>query len=66
VLLAHQHHYERCRIVLAHRGIKGLPAGEPYFDYDDFEAQPRVMSPEEFIVNDFVSMVWLPEEETQP
>lgn len=56
VLLAHQHHYERCRIILQQQGITCLPAGKPYSGYDDYEAQPRVMSPEEYIVSDFVSM----------
>lgn len=56
VLLAHQHHYERCRIILEEKGITGLPAHTAYAGYDPLEAQPRVMSPEEFIINDFVSM----------
>jgi hypothetical protein len=59
VLLAHQHHYERCRIILEKKGIIGLPIDDPYSEYDEFEAQPRVMSPEEFIVNDFVSVAAL-------
>jgi hypothetical protein len=56
VLLAHQHHYERCRIILEKKGIKGLPTDTPYPYYDELEAQPRVMSAKEFIVSDFVSM----------
>jgi hypothetical protein len=36
-----------------------LPIDDPYSEYDEFEAQPRVMSPEEFIVNDFVSVAAL-------
>ena len=56
LLVAHRHHFERCRIILDMKGITGLPPHDWYSDYDPFEAQPRVMSPEEFIVNDFASM----------
>jgi hypothetical protein len=56
LLLAHRHHFERCRIILESKGITGLPLPDQYSGYDPFEAQPRVMSPEDFIVNDFVSM----------
>jgi hypothetical protein len=56
VLLAHRHHYERCRIILEKKGITGLQEDKPYSGYDELEAQPRVMGPEDFILNDFVSM----------
>jgi len=56
IILAHRHHYERCRLVLERLGVKGLQDNDPYGGYDDEEAQPRVMSPEEYIVNDFASM----------
>jgi len=56
VVVAHQHHFERCRLILEKKGITGLPTCDLYSGYDPFEAQPRVMSPEEFIVNDFASM----------
>ena len=56
VVVAHRHHFERCRIILEKKGITGLPPHDQYSGYDPLEAQPRVMSPEEFIVNDFASM----------
>jgi hypothetical protein len=64
VIVAHGHHVERCRIILDGNiridddsiHIEGIPSREQYFGYDPLEAQPRVMSPEEFILNDFVSM----------
>ena len=56
LLLAHQHHYERCRIILERMGVKSEPIPDLYAGYDDREAQPRTMSPEEYIVNDFASM----------
>ena len=57
IIVAHQHHMERCRIILKDDlGIEGIPSPTMYQDYDDFEAQPRVMSPEEFIISDFISM----------
>ena len=56
ILVAHRHHHERCRLVLERLGVKGLPDHDPYEGYDEEEAQPRVMSPEEYIVNDFASM----------
>lgn len=56
IILAHRHHYERCRLVLQRLGVKGLPNDDPYEEYDEEEAQPRVMSPEECIVNDLASM----------
>ncbi len=55
LLLAHKHHYERCRLILQQMGIQSVSAGE-YDKYDRDEAQPRVMSQEEYIVNDFASM----------
>ena len=59
MLLAHQHHYERCRILLKRMGVQSVPIPQQYprYDkYDEYEAQPRVMSAEENIVNDFASM----------
>ena len=59
MLLAHQHHYERCRIVLKRMDVQSVPIPPKYprYDkYDEYEAQPRVMSAEENIVNDFASM----------
>ena len=56
IIVAHRHHYERCRLVLERLGSNGLQEDDPYDGYDKDEAQPRVMSPEEYIVNDFASM----------
>ncbi len=56
VVVAHRHHYDRCRIILEDEKIRVIPAPELYMGYDPMEAQPRVMSPEEYIVNDFASM----------
>lgn len=56
LLLAHRHHYERCRIVLQRMGVQTAPIPNPYDGYDEDEAQPRVMSADEYIVNDFASM----------
>jgi diphthamide synthase subunit DPH2 len=56
IVIAHRHHYERCRIVLEGLKITGLPTPDQYSNYDPLEAQPRAMSPEEVIVNDFASM----------
>ena len=56
VVVAHRHHFDRCRIVLEKEGIRSLPTPEQYSGYDPFEAVVRVMSPEECIVNDFASM----------
>ena len=56
IVVAHRHHYERCRIVLERLKITGLPTPNQYSGYDPLEAQPRAMSPEEVIVNDFASM----------
>lgn len=53
----YHHHYERCRLILQSRfNIDGIACPEQYAGYDPFEAQPRVMSPNEYIVNDFASM----------
>ena len=56
VVVAHKFHYERCRIVLKRMKITGLPTQDQYSGFDPQEAQPRAMSPEEMIVNDFASM----------
>jgi hypothetical protein len=57
VVVAHRHHFERCRLLLEDQGIsRVLPPPSFYSGYDPLEAQPRVMSPEECIINDFVSM----------
>lgn len=56
VVVAHKYHYERCRLVLEQMKITGLPIRDQYSGFDPQEAQPRVMSPEEMIVNDFASM----------
>jgi len=56
IVVAHRHHYERCRILLEKLNIAGLPTQDQYSNYDPLEAQPRAMSPEEVIVNDFASM----------
>lgn len=56
VLLAHRHHHERCRIILTRMGVHTVSIHDPYDGYDECEAQPRVMSAEEYIVNDFASM----------
>lgn len=57
VIVAHRHHYERCRVILERSfNITGLSPPDLYSGYDPCEAQPRVMSPEEYIVNDFASM----------
>jgi hypothetical protein len=56
VVVAHRHHFDRCRIVLEKEGIKCLPTPEEYVGYDPLEAVVRVMSPQECIVNDFASM----------
>lgn len=56
-LLAHRHHYERCRLILKRFGVESIPTSEQYAGYDEDEAQPRVMSVAEYIVNDFASMV---------
>jgi len=59
VVVAHRYHFERCRVILEKKKITGLPPHDQYSGYDPFEAQPRVMSPDEFIVNDFASMAGL-------
>jgi hypothetical protein len=57
VVVAHRHHYERCRLVLKkEQDIRAIPPPHLYSGYDPLEAQPRVMSPEECIVSDFASM----------
>lgn len=57
IVVAHQHHVARCVLLLLNDfDIEGVPALEAYAGYDPGEAQPRVVSPEEFILSDFVSM----------
>ncbi|HKB03359.1 MAG TPA: hypothetical protein VKD90_14135 [Gemmataceae bacterium] len=56
VVVCHRHHYERCRLILDRDGITAIPPHRWYSGYDRDEAQPRVMSPDECIVNDFASM----------
>jgi len=56
VVVCHRHHYERCRLILDRDGITAIPPHRWYRRYDRDEAQPRVMSPDECIVNDFASM----------
>jgi hypothetical protein len=56
ILVAHRHHFDRCRLLLEQLGVRALRLAEMYSGYDLEEAQPRVMSPEECIVNDFASM----------
>jgi len=56
IVVAHRYHYERCRLVLERMKITGLPTKDQYSGLDPHEAQPRAMSPEEMIVNDFASM----------
>jgi hypothetical protein len=56
VIVAHGHHFERCRLLAERLGLHAVPGPTRYSDYDPQEAQPRVMSPEECIVNDFASM----------
>lgn len=57
IVVAHQHHVARCVLILrSDFRIIGIPSVEEYNQYDPREAQPRVRSPEEFIVSDFVSM----------
>lgn len=56
VAIAHRHHFERCRLLIERQSIKVIHPSDLYSGYDPLEAQPRVMSPEEFIVNDFASM----------
>jgi hypothetical protein len=59
VVVAHRHHFDRCRIQVEKRGITVLRPSEFYSGYDPLEAQPRVMSAEEYIVNDFASMAYM-------
>ncbi|MEJ2720877.1 MAG: hypothetical protein P8181_07010 [bacterium] len=59
VVVAHGHHSARCLLVVQNDlgvGIEAVPSTETYVGYDPREAQARVVSPDEFIVNDFVSM----------
>lgn len=56
VVVAHRYHFERCRLVLQGMNITGLPIRDQYSGFDSQESQPRAMSPEEMIVNDFASM----------
>jgi hypothetical protein len=56
VVVAHRHHYDRCQLLLEKQGIRVIRPPELYSDYDPLEAQPRVMTPEENIINDFASM----------
>jgi hypothetical protein len=56
VLVAHRHHFDRCRLLLEGEGVRAIRPPDLYTGYDPLEAQPRVMSPEECIVNDFASM----------
>ena len=57
VVVAHQHHLARCALVLLNDfNIESVPAVETYCGYDPREAQPHVVSPEEYIVHDFVVM----------
>jgi hypothetical protein len=56
VVVAHRYHFERCRLVLQRMNIIGLPTRDQYSGFDLQESQPRAMSPEEMIVNDFASM----------
>jgi hypothetical protein len=57
VVVAHQHHVARCVLLLLNDfDIEAVPAVETYSEYDPGEAQPRVISAEEFILSDFVSM----------
>lgn len=56
VLVAHRHHYDRCQILLKKKGIRAIQLPDQYSGYDTLEAQPRAMTAEDFIVNDFASM----------
>jgi len=56
VVVAHRHHYDRCRLLMEKEGVRAVRPPDLYSGYDPQEAQPRVMSPEECIVNDFASM----------
>ena len=59
-VVAHRHHIDRCITLLKMDfQIDGVPSPELYADYDPLECQPRVMSPEEYIVSDFISMAAL-------
>lgn len=56
IVVAHRHHTERCVLMLNKFEIEGLPSPIAYSEYDPLECQPRAMSPNENIVNDFISM----------
>jgi hypothetical protein len=57
VVVAHQHHVARCVLLLLNDfGIDSVGTIETYSEYDPREAQLRVISPEEYILSDFVSM----------
>lgn len=59
IVVAHGHHVERCIRLLDKyfHQVKGLrPDVTERFKYDANECQPRVMSAEDYIVSDFVSM----------
>lgn len=59
-VVAHRHQTERCiRVLRLDFGIGAAPPAERYDSYDPFGCQPRVMSPEEYVVSDFVSMAAL-------
>jgi hypothetical protein len=61
VVVAHRHHYDRCRLLLEKHRIRAMRPPDQYSGYDPLEAQPRVMTPEECIVNDFASMAGMAE-----
>ena len=57
---AHMNQTERCiRVLDLDFGIKASPPAERYDGYDPWECQPRVMSSEEYLVSDFISMAAL-------
>jgi hypothetical protein len=56
IVVAHRHHMDRCILTLRDKGVQGIPCQESYEGYDQKEAQLRVVSPEEFIISDFISM----------
>lgn len=59
-VVAHGHHIDRCLLLLKMDfEIDGVPCPDQYVGYDALECQPRVMSPEEYIVADFISMAAL-------
>jgi hypothetical protein len=56
-VVAHRHHYDRCRLLIEKVHIGAIRSPDLYEGYDPFEAQPRAMTPEDNIINDFASMV---------